>query len=148
MNNPLPPLPKNLADALKLKPFEFEKFVALLFRAQGYEIEVTPATNDGGVDIFVYKGDYKIIVECKQYSAKHLVGLAIIQRLYGVMVAKKANRACIVTTSGFTKAATGFAHEQNIMLVDKIMLSDWIRYYHELKEFNLRKNIHLKQRVL
>lgn len=75
----------------------------------GFEIELTPATRDGGRDILAYIRNsvctFLTFIECKRYAPNRPVGIEIVQRLYGVQQSHQANKSMIVTTSYFTKPA-------------------------------------------
>lgn len=50
--------------------YEFEEFVANIFRNLGYEASVTKKSNDQGVDIILRKGSISTAVQVKQYTDK------------------------------------------------------------------------------
>ena len=100
-----------------LSSYDFERVVARIFEKQGYSIEITPKTRDGGKDIFIAKqglASFLFYVECKKYAPDRPVGIDIIQRLYGVISAEKANGGFIATTSHFTKPAEDYIKEYNL----------------------------------
>ena len=41
----------------KNNPTDFEYFIADIYRARGYTVQVTPPSNDGGIDILMEKED-------------------------------------------------------------------------------------------
>ena len=94
-----------------LTPRKFEELVAELFRDMGYDVELTPAFNDGGFDIrAVRKTEVGIglcFIECKRYSSKK-VGVEIVRKLYGVVESEGATSGLVVTTSFFTRGAFDF----------------------------------------
>lgn len=98
----------------EISPRQFEEIVAELFRKEGFEVELTQATRDGGVDIIAISRrmniSQKMIVECKRYAPENKVGIAVVQRLLGVKNQVSANKAIVVTTSSFTKEAQRVAH--------------------------------------
>jgi len=47
------------------KGVEFEKTLAELFKALGYEVNKTPASGDQGIDLILKKGKETIVVQCK-----------------------------------------------------------------------------------
>src|SRR5204862_4797648 len=55
-----------------LTPRQFEEVVAELLDRQGYEVTLTPASKDGGKDIYAAKNDmlgsFLYLVECKKYD--------------------------------------------------------------------------------
>lgn len=101
-----------------MTPREFEEFVARIFEAMGYSVELTPPSRDYGVDIIARRGSDTIAVQVKRYSPGNNVGSADIQRLIGAMSFKnyRANKGVIVTTSDFTVHAIEQAEENPVEL--------------------------------
>jgi hypothetical protein len=103
---------------------EFEELVAELFSQQGFDVELTPETRDGGCDIIATKSinrlPFMLLIECKKYSKEYPVGVNLVRSLIGVQSDRKANKAVLVTTSRFTKPARQLAERQQhlISLVD------------------------------
>jgi restriction system protein len=124
----------------KLPPRKFEEIVAEILEHQGYEVELTPASGDGGFDIYAAKkeglGKFLFLVECKRYVPPNKVGVEIARSLYGVVQSKKATAGAIVTTSFFTSGAESFQREvqHQMSLHDYIILQKWI------KDFPLRRD--------
>ena len=61
--------PLTIEDADALDPAFFEAFVATLFQAQGYRVELTPFSGDKGVDVIAYqsqKGTGGLLIQVKQ----------------------------------------------------------------------------------
>ncbi|WP_106917105.1 restriction endonuclease [Chryseobacterium aurantiacum] len=100
----------------KLTSRQFEELVAELFVQEGYEVELTKSTVDGGKDIYAAKttvfGQFLYVVECKKYSPENKVGVNVLRSLYGVVQNEKVTSGIIVTSSYFTKNARNF--QQNI----------------------------------
>jgi|GEM_PF-2999447 len=92
-----------------LPPRAFEELVAHLLERDGYTVELTPETRDGGRDILAYKNgvfaNNLFLVECKRYAPQNPVGIGMVQRLYGVLQGERATAAALVTTSSFTRDA-------------------------------------------
>jgi Restriction endonuclease len=94
---------------------EFEKFLASVFSAQGYETILGPGQADGGVDLrltcnAVY-GDQVTVVQAKRWSESP-IGLEQVAALSGVMYDQDAERGIFVTTSRFLPVAQRFAARQ------------------------------------
>ena len=51
-----------------LDGWEFEEEVARVFELNGYKTKVTKKSGDGGIDIIMYKNNYKYAVQCKHYQ--------------------------------------------------------------------------------
>jgi hypothetical protein len=113
----------------------FELIVAAIFRRFGMDVQLTKKTRDGGIDIIAFE-DTKYtrnhyIVECKHYRQDHKVGLAIVQRLYGIKIAQKATKAFLVTSSSFSRDALKFArqHTWEIDLKQHSDVLSWLRQF-------------------
>lgn len=119
-------LRKNPTDLYKLSPRRFEELIAEVLMRKGYNVELTPATRDGGKDIYVARkddlGSFLYLVECKHYEPTHKVGVSVIRDLYGVLSKEKATYGIVVTTSDFTKPAQDFQQD--------------IKFQMSLKNFN------------
>ena len=97
---------------------DFERLVGEAYRRRGYTVEEAGGTSpDGGVDVVLYSGGRKTVVQCKRWRTAQ-VGVSLIRELYGVMVAEKAERAIFVTTGTFTEEANAFARGKPLELVD------------------------------
>jgi hypothetical protein len=63
----------------EMEPRKFEELVAELFEDKGYDVEVTPRSKDGGLDIRVFHkselGCFLTLVECKRYGESKRVGV-------------------------------------------------------------------------
>ena len=116
-----------------MHPRDFEKLIAELLDRAGYETELTPATNDGGVDIYAARRDglgrFLYLVECKRYAEKNPVGVQVVRSLHGVVQQQRANGGLVVTSSFFTKGAKEFTSEINhqMHLHDYINIQKWLR---------------------
>jgi hypothetical protein len=103
-----------------LSPRQFEELMAKLLEQQGYTVTLTPASGDGGVDIFAAHksslGSFLYVVECKKYAPDRPVGVGIIRSLYGVVQARRATAGIVATTSFFTKGARRFQHDVQYQL--------------------------------
>ena len=122
----------------ELNPRKFEELIAEMFANMGYEVELTPQSRDGGVDIYAIKkdgiGGGLVLIECKRYTPPKKVGVGIVRGLYGVVEAKKATRGLIATTSFFTRDAQ--AEQQKLKyrlaLADYNDLVDHLRTWSQL----------------
>ncbi len=97
---------------------DFEKLVAALLESQGYEVELGPGSNDGGVDIRLLQrdpvGDILTLVQVKRYRTDRRIRLDAVQALHGAMTAEGAPRSMFVTTSEYAVSARKFANRHNV----------------------------------
>jgi restriction endonuclease Mrr len=128
-------LAKNPTLLYELKPRKFEELIAELFYKQGFDVQLTKATRDGGRDIIAVSKSMNIstryLIECKRYAARNRVGIEFVHRLFGVKIAESANKAILATTSAFTKPALEFArsHIWDLELKDYEDIVRWLAPY-------------------
>lgn len=117
----------------ELTPRQFEEFVAEVLHRLGYDVTLTPATKDGGKDIYAAKkdhlGSFLYLVECKKYARDNHVGVGIIRQLNGVVHAERATAGILATTSFFTREAIEFQKQvsHTLSLRDYLGLQGWLR---------------------
>ncbi len=99
----------------KLSGVEFERAVAAIYQEQGFSVEFTPQTKDGGVDLILRRNNQISIVQCKRYSGS--VGVAAIRELVGVRASwPEAKDAILATLYDFSSGAQTFAIKHNVTL--------------------------------
>lgn len=119
-------LNKKVSVLYELEPREFEEYISELFKTLGYEnINLTPSSNDKGIDILMEKSLKRYAVQCKKY--KGVVGSPAIQTFIGAMEHAGANHGFFVTTSTFSIEAEKMASEHPIELIDSIRLGQMIQ---------------------
>lgn len=115
-----------------MHPRKFEELIAELFEDEGYTILLTPQSNDGGKDIYVFKRDNIIdtcyLVECKRYRPPNKVGVPVVRQLFGLIQKERVSGGIVVTTSFFTQAAKDFAVDlpHQLFLRDFNDLARWL----------------------
>jgi restriction system protein len=118
---------RTLADLRALTWQQFESIVGEAFRRQGYSVlETGQGGADGGVDLVLKKAGQRYLVQCKQYRAS-TVSVMTVREIFGVVAARGATGAIVVTTGKFTKDAFGFARGQPIQLIDGTALEQMVR---------------------
>lgn len=117
---------------------KFELFCAELYRALGYNVVITPATNDLGRDLILKKNGIITFVECKRYKKGNNVGREILQKAYGSSCLYGADKTIIITTSDFTKTAyEAAAQTDNISLIGYKDILDMIISLNPVKITNI-----------
>lgn len=119
------------SDYSLITPFEFEDFIAELFKKMGYNTEVTSKTGDYGIDVIAKERNDVIAIQVKKYSKGNNVSNRDVQRLLGAMHLRtiKANKAILITTSDFTIQAKEQAKESPIELWNGSYLNDIVGKY-------------------
>lgn len=127
----------NNEEMYKIAPRKFEEMVAELLMSQGFQVELTKQTRDGGYDILALKSNgrlllpTKYLVECKKYTETNKVDVNIIRSFSFVVEEQKANKGIIFTTSYFTKDAQAMRANKPWLLdfADRNDLIKWINNY-------------------
>lgn len=153
-----------MIDFHNINCYDFEKLISNLLKKMGFEVEVTPSSGDGGVDVIanysnpIFKGKY--LVQCKHWNQQ--VGQPEIRDLYGTVMHDKAIKGILVTTSTFTDQALSFANDVGIECIDCKILYGLLKKYNfdansqnfsagkiffEFDNFNIVKYKYLKENV-
>lgn len=92
----------------RMQPRLFEELVAELIEGQGFTVELTRQTRDGGYDIVAVNHELSTtrhLIECKRYAEGRPVSVQAVRSLYGVVTGKDASQGIIVTTSRLSRDA-------------------------------------------
>lgn len=117
-HQPTGPLPALNIDALfALGPYEFERYVAELFRRKGYHVQLRGRSGDHGVDLMLTQPNGKqAVVQCKRY--RKTIGPEIVRELYGTLIHERVAHAFLVTTAGISRSGRQWAKGKPITLID------------------------------
>ena len=122
-------LESTMAEIDRMTGIEFERFLAKLFRRQGYRTtHVGSRGGDFGADLIVQKNKLKIAVQAKNYDTSRVGNDAVQQAVAGASF-YNCKAAIVVTNSTFTKAARQQAAGSNlpVSLWDRTVLHRAIR---------------------
>jgi hypothetical protein len=93
----------------QLDPRRLEEVVAELYQRQGYDARLTPASGDGGADVYVVEnnalGRSLTVIQVKRYAAHRKVGVGVVRELQGTLDIAGASTGMVLTTSLFTSGA-------------------------------------------
>lgn len=97
--------------------YEFESFVANLYKTLGYNIlDVTSKSGDQGADVIIEKDNIKYAIQVKYYT--NPVGNKAIQEVVAAKSFYKTDKAMVVTNSTFTQQAITLAKANDVILID------------------------------
>ena len=116
-----------ISDLDVLGGIEFENFLQHLFEKMGYQCEVTKASGDQGADLLIRRMGKLTIVQAKRYDGK--VSNSAIQESTAAVKHYNADNAMVVTTNYFTKGAASLAISNNVKLIDRKKLEEWLKQY-------------------
>ncbi|GEC93583.1 restriction endonuclease [Brevibacillus brevis] len=103
---------------------QFEQYLGLLFRSQGYKVEVTRAAGDYGADLIIQKDGKRIAVQAKRYSKN--VGIEAVQQAQASIAHYKAHEAWVVSNRDYTDAARNLATSNKVRLINREKLIEMI----------------------
>lgn len=103
---------------------QFEHYLGLLFRNQGYKVEVTRAAGDYGADLIIQKDGKKIVVQAKRYSKN--VGIEVVQQAQASIAHYKAHEAWVVSNRDYADAARNLSSSNSVRLINRDKLIEMI----------------------
>jgi len=118
----------------ELHPREFEELVAELMMRDGWRVDLTKQSRDGGCDLICLKSmddmEFKLIGECKRNAVNRKIGVGILRGLQTVISDESAHKGAIFTTSYFTKDSVDYSNRydpKKIELRDLDYIINWVR---------------------
>jgi restriction system protein len=124
----------NYLSELSFRDFEF--LVGELLASEGWDVEVTQPTRDGGIDIVASRedeilGKIKSVWQAKKQRLSNKVGLSTVRELSGIRDELKATKAMVVTTSSLTKDAISWIQRDIYRLgyLDSEDMHKWLEGY-------------------
>lgn len=118
----------------ELPPRRFEELVAEIYARAEYEVELTPASGDGGVDVYAVRrddlGSTLIVVQAKRYKPELKVEASAVRELLGTVDLAQASAGVLVTTSTFRPGAERLAqqHQWRLALRDYARLQSMLKH--------------------
>jgi len=113
-----------IADIDKMDGIQFEQYLGHLFKARGYQVQVTQASGDFGADLLIEKEGTRIAIQAKRYSSS--VGLKAVQEVAAAKAHYQAAEAWVITNSKYTEQAKQLASSNGIKLFSRNDLVDMI----------------------
>lgn len=111
---------------LRIDRYQFEKLIAAVYRARGYEVRRRAGSHaDGGVDLLAERDNLVTLVQCKHWK-NFLVPPGKVRELVQAKREEHANHAALITLCGFTGAARELACQEGVELVDEDQLGLWL----------------------
>ncbi|WP_010531157.1 restriction endonuclease [Lentibacillus jeotgali] len=114
-----------IRDIDRMKGYQFEAYLQVLFKELGYRPVVTQKSGDYGADV-VLKGRNKIVIQAKRYGYKHKVSMDAVREVLAAMFFYQADEAWVITNSFFTKQAKTLAKACGVTLLNRYELEKFI----------------------
>lgn len=100
-----------------MTPRQYEIYAAQTFKEKGYAVDLTPQSNDYGVDFFATKGEEKIALQVKMYGNSREINRKAVMELYGAKAFFDCNAAKIITNGVVRKDAVKVAEKLEIEVI-------------------------------
>lgn len=99
----------------------FERFCAEYFKRQGYHVILGPGTNDGGVDIRVFKDQEMktppdLLIQCKRFKKENKVSIETVKAFYTDVQFEDATNGLIATSSYIAPGGKAISNARNYNL--------------------------------
>jgi HJR/Mrr/RecB family endonuclease len=126
------PKVQTITDIDRLNPNLFEATIAALYNKQGFEVYLTPYSNDKGVDVVVLKNGENYLIQVKQ--TKSLVGNEAIQEIYTAKnyyqtQFKNQFKLLIITNNEYSTSAKILAKSNDVVLINRTDLEKIINTF-------------------
>jgi restriction system protein len=127
---------------LELDGFEFEVLILQLLKAipEYSEVRRTRARADGGIDLVAVNAtpfsEGRVAIQAKRYASHHRVDVSAVREIVGSISHRDFNKAIIITTSDFTRAAREEAARLGVGLYERERLL-WLLRHYLRREYNI-----------
>lgn len=123
------PKVQTLTDIDRLNPNLFEATIGALYNKQGFEVYLTPYSNDKGVDVVVMKNGENYLIQAKQ--SKSLVGNTAVQEIFAAKnyyenSFKERFSLLVITNNDYSSSALILAKSNNVVLLNRENLENLI----------------------
>jgi len=112
--------PPQDAVSVGLSPKGYEEFCAEEMRLMGWDVRLTKASGDQGVDVVARRNGVTVVLQCKLYAAP--VGNKAVQEIYAGKQFEGADVAVVVSNQEFTQSARQLAQALNVGLLHESQL--------------------------
>lgn len=113
---------------------QFEFLVGEFFRRHGYDVNVTPPSGDGGIDVRAVRkdgatGPELVLIQAKRLADHRQVGIETVKALWSDIDEAKATRGLIATTSTLAAGARAYceARQYRLTAAERPALEQWLK---------------------
>jgi HJR/Mrr/RecB family endonuclease len=108
-------------DIDRINGYDFEHVLKELFEKMGYHVIHTTLSNDQGADLIVEKFNVKTVIQAKNWQNN--VTNSGIQEVVAAIKHYDAQKAMVISSSGFTQSARELARSNDVTLWDRSILA-------------------------
>jgi len=113
---------------------QFEELIGHLLESDGWSVEVTRGSRDGGIDVIATiedptLGPLRSLWQAKKYAPTNKVKLHEVRELAGVLTRDNATKGLMVTTSRLTRGAIEWIKQDHYRMgyMEGDKIADWVR---------------------
>ena len=126
----------------RMLPRDFERYIARIWEAFGFQVDLTAQSRDGGVDIVCLSSNlgvpFKIAIEAKRYGPERPISVDLVRGFVGANMTLRANKLVYVTTSRYTRDAIEYAASPTLTnLLELRALPDVLRWAEQFERLRL-----------
>lgn len=122
----------------------FERLTAEFFMREGYEVELGPGQNDGGVDLRLWRKNNNkeepalILVQCKRHKLSNKVDINTVKAFYTDVEFENAEKGIIATTSAIEAGGKKIASARKYPLsfAENSEINNWVQKMRTSKIIN------------
>ncbi len=103
---------------------EFEFFLSIYFKKLGYDVTLTPQTQDYGADLVLRENGAITIIQAKR--SQKPVSIKAVQEIASAIKHYNADKAIVITNNRFTQNAFDLAKSNKVELWQRDKLIDFI----------------------
>lgn len=108
----------------KMTGLEFEKYLVVLLKNQGYRSIRLTEKYDYGIDIIAIKDGIKWGIQAKRYGG--LVDVDAVRQVVTALAKYRCQRSMVITNSYYTEVAKEMARCNKCILIDRDKLKHWV----------------------
>ncbi len=114
-----------MGDIDKMNGNEFESFLGLIFKRNGYQVKQTGSpSGDYGADLIITKDGISVAVQAKRHNS--VIGVDAVREVLGSIKMYNCSTGIVVTNNYFTSQSKILAKINNIELWDRKVLTQMI----------------------
>lgn len=101
-----------------MTPKQYEDYIGTLYAQNGYNVTVSPLSNDWGIDVIATKGSERIGIQAKMYgNSSRKVNRRVIMELYGACAYQDCTKAVLATNGDVLPDAVLVANKLGIEIL-------------------------------
>jgi restriction system protein len=114
----------NIAAIDTMTGTEFEDYIAGRLQRAGWQVTLTSASGDYGVDLIAERDGKSVAIQCKRHGKS--VGVAAVQQVVAGARHHGCAKSIVVSNQEFTNAAKQLAFTHGCQLIGRRALQAWV----------------------